>query len=123
MNMVHDDYIQTILRFMSLGLPLKLQLVTTPCTLVSGSRQHLLALVKDSSTTDTWLALLDDKLKTTINIPNIFLVMAEKAAFSVQGVNPNRPDNGSPSELTSTVHQIFVHLFSSSPPVASAKKW
>jgi hypothetical protein len=55
---------------------------------------HMLCLVKNSRTTDSWLRLLviydqDNKLKTTMNKPNILLGIAEKTAFSVQGVKVN----------------------------------
>jgi hypothetical protein len=51
------------------------------------SRQRLLDLVKVSRTTDSWLGLLHqiDQLKTTINT-KMLVGLAEKAAFSVQGV-------------------------------------
>jgi hypothetical protein len=55
-------------------------------------RQHLLVLVKDSRTTDSWLGLLvcfnqNVKLKTTMKMSNLFIGLAEYSAISTERVN------------------------------------
>jgi hypothetical protein len=105
-----------------------------------------LVLVKDSRTTDLWLGLLvisdqNHKLKTTMNIPNILIGTAAKAALSVQGVNKNTWGNvsepgadippiaieSSQFDLVSskvmaygcTIYDVTIFKLRSSPPMLS----